>query len=127
MAREERRASEDAETVLSRPVLRPASDADPITIERTGAGWRVDSERVRRWVVMTDLGNDEAVKYLQGRLLRAGVEASLLEAGAQRGDEVEMAGFVFDFEPDLDDEPDEDVDELGGGEDFEDSWDGQEL
>jgi GTPase len=112
LAREERRASEDAETVLSRPVLRPASDADPITIERTADGWRVDSQRVRRWVVMTDLGNDEAVKYLQGRLLRAGVEASLLEAGAQRGDEVEMAGFVFDFEPDLDDEPDFDVDEF---------------
>jgi GTPase len=118
LAREEHRASEAAETVLSRPVLRPVSDADPITIERTGDGWRVDSERVRRWVVMTDLGNDEAVKYLQGRLLRAGVEAGLLEAGAQRGDEVEMAGFVFDFEPDLEDEPEEDLDELDGGQDW---------
>ena len=113
MAREERSAEEEAQTVLARPVLRPAADADPITIERTGEGWRVRSDRVRRWVVMTDLENEEAVRFLQGRLVRAGVEQALLDAGAQRGDAVEMAGAVFDFEPDVLDDPDVDLDDLG--------------
>ena len=122
LAREERQADEDAETVLARPVLRPASDNDPITIQRTGEGWRVDSERVRRWVVMTDLDNEEAVRYLQGRLVRAGVEQALLDAGAQRGDTVDMAGFEFEFEPDLIDDPDDDVEELDTDATFAQDW-----
>ena len=48
---------------------------------------------------MTDLENEEAVRYLQGRMVRAGVEQALAEAGAKRGDAVEIAGAVFDFEP----------------------------
>ena len=108
MVREERRRTEDAETVISRPVLRPAA-ADDITVERTGEGWRVHSARVHRWVVMTDLENEEAVRYLQGRMVRAGVEQALLDAGAQRGDPVEIAGAAFDFEPDRIDDDDLDA------------------
>ena len=122
LAREERRVAEDAETVLARPVLRPATDPDPITVERTEHGWRVDSDRVRRWVVMTDLENEEAVRYLQGRLVRAGVEQALLDAGAQRGDAVEMAGAEFEFEPDLMDDPDVELDIDEG--DLDSGWDG---
>lgn len=82
-----------------RPVLRPASDVQDFTIERTDEGYRVRGDRVERWVVMTDLGNDEAVRYLQHRLARAGVERALVAAGARAGDPVEVAGVVFDFEP----------------------------
>ena len=94
-----------------RPVLRPGGRReDDLAIERTEDGWHVRSERVDRWVVMTDLSNDEAVRYLQGRLVRAGVEKALAEAGASRGDPVIIAGAVFDFEPDL--PPGAEVDEL---------------
>jgi len=97
--------------VTARPVLRPAPaqrGGRDFTVERTGGGWRVRGDRVERWVVMTDLENAEGLRYLQGRLVRAGVEQALADAGARRGDPVELAGHVFDFDPDptvvLDDE-----------------------
>ena len=54
---------------------------------------------MQRWVRMTDLDNAEAVRYLQDRMQRAGVEQALLDAGATPGDDVEISGRVFTFEP----------------------------
>lgn len=119
-AREER--GRDAGLDL-RPVLRPGADrgSDDLVVESlTGApggaaAWRVRAERVERWVLMTDLGNPDGVRYLQGRMVRAGVEKALLAAGAVRGDPVEIAGAVFDFDPELPDDPElaEDTDDAG--------------
>ena len=124
LVRAQRRAAADEEAVTVRPVLRPAGVSDAIEVERTAEGWRVRSDRIERWVIMTDLENEEAVRYLQGRMARAGVETALADAGAQRGDPVEIAGAVFDFEPDrVDDEDDEDLDDevlLDEGEDLDD-------
>ncbi|MGH8896071.1 MAG: GTPase ObgE [Egibacteraceae bacterium] len=91
-------AVEGVDLEAARPVLRPAG-GNGFTVEATGRGFRVTGDRVERWVAMTDLDNLEAVRYLQGRLLRAGVERELTKAGARRGDAVEIAGQVFDFEP----------------------------
>ncbi|MGH8887637.1 MAG: GTPase ObgE, partial [Egibacteraceae bacterium] len=91
-------AVEEVDLEAARPVLRPAG-GNGFTVEATGRGFRVTGDRVERWVAMTDLDNPEAVRYLQGRLLRAGVERELTKAGARRGDAVEIAGQVFDFEP----------------------------
>ena len=111
--RRERQAARAEEEVLARPVLRPGSDQEQITVERRGDVWHVNSERVARWVVMTDLSNEEAVRFLQGRIVRAGVEDLLIAAGAKRGDAVAIAGAVFDFEPDgVRPEDLEDLDEL---------------
>ena len=110
-----RRAAEPLDLGV-RPVLRPAADrAQDFTVERTGFGWRVTGERVERWVLMTDTDNDDGVRYLQGRLARAGVEKELAAAGARRGDAVEIAGLVFDFLPEpgaLDDDDLDDLDDL---------------
>ena len=96
-----REQAPDSDELGLRPVLRPAERTDEdIAVEKTSEGWRVRSARVERWVVMADLDNEEAVRYLQGRMVRAGVEEALLVAGARRGDHVEIAGAVFDFEPD---------------------------
>lgn len=87
--------------VTVRPVLRPAGEDTPdFAVERADGVWRVHGDRMARWVRMTDFDNAEGVRYLQGRLARAGVEQALTDAGAQRGDPVEIAGVVFDFEPD---------------------------
>ena len=95
-----RSTREVAEAVDARPVLRPAEGVgEDLRVERYHDGWRVTSERVERWVVMADLDNEEAVRYLQGRMIRAGVEDALLAAGAKVGDPVEIAGAVFEFEP----------------------------
>jgi GTPase len=96
------RAVERIDREAARPVLRPTgpTGGNSFAVEATDWGFRVTGDRVERWVAMTDLDNPEAVRYLQGRLLRAGVERELVNAGARRGDAVEIAGQVFDFEPD---------------------------
>jgi GTPase len=108
--RAERVEAEAAQDLAPRPVLRPARDRTDFRVERTDdGGYRVVGDRVQRWVRMTDLGNEEAVRYLQGRLARAGVERALVEAGARRGDPVRIADEVFDFEPEPGDLPADDL------------------
>lgn len=101
-ARERRaRVAQERTDSAARPVLRPAQaqrGAD-YRVERADGGWRVRGERIERWVQMTDLDNADGVRYLQGRLVRSGVERALAEAGARRGDDVEIAGSVFTFDP----------------------------
>lgn len=81
------------------PVLRPMQAGPTVAVSRIDDGWRVTGDHVERWVRMSDLDNAEAVRYLQDRMERAGVERALSDAGAQPGDDVEIAGHVFTFEP----------------------------
>lgn len=70
----------------------------------------VAGRRIERWVQMLPIEEREAARYLQGRLRRAGVEKALVAAGARAGDEVVIGDAVFDFEPDLDDLPQDERD-----------------
>jgi GTP-binding protein len=89
------------------PVLRPIQAPPAVEVSRVPGGWRVSADHVERWVRMSDLDNAEAVRYLQDRMERAGVYRALLDAGAQPGDDVDIAGNVFTFEPQvIADEPD---------------------
>ena len=72
----------------------------------------VRGARIERWISMTDLSNDDAVRYLQGRLQGAGVERALIAAGAREGDAVDLGGYVFDFSPELADLPAEELEAL---------------
>ena len=87
-------------------VLRPAPGGHDFEVGRhpTGA-FEVTGGRIERWVQMLPLDDWEAVRYLQGRLRRAGVERALVAAGARDGDEVVIGDAVFDFDPDLADLP----------------------
>ena len=111
------RADPDQPEPIERPVLRPRQvrDKADFTIEKVGlgggeVGWRIHSDRLERWVNQLDLGNEEAVEYLQNRLKRAGLEDALAETGASPGDDVEIAGRVFVFQPE--DVADDDWDDL---------------
>ncbi len=127
-------ADPDEPAVVERPVLRPrqAKRGRDFTVEKVALGggeygWRMHGERIERWVMQLDLGNEDAVSYLQGRLKRAGVEAALAEAGANPGDDVEIAGSVFTFRPDeVDMAEDWSVDE-GYDDGWDDDWDGEEV
>jgi GTP-binding protein len=61
--------------------------------------WRVTGGSVERWVAMSDLGNPQAVAYLQERLDRAGVERLLSQAGATPGDDVRIGEKTFEWWP----------------------------
>ena len=76
---------------------------------------RVAGRRIERWVQMLPLDVPDAVRYLQGRLRRAGVEKALVDAGVRAGDDVVIGDTVFEFEPAVEDLPaDERDDELVG-------------
>lgn len=111
----------------TRIVLRPPAEAgvgrEFTIVQRNGPGstppgvrhprqWIVRGEKPARWVRQTDFSNDEAVGFLADRLNRLGVEARLLELGAEAGDDVVIGGteatgedwgddgaVVFDFDP----------------------------
>jgi GTP-binding protein len=78
-------------------VVRPARE--PFQVRRDGERFRVSGPRVERWVAEVDLEDPRQVVDLQRRLVRAGVERRLAEAGAVRGDEVVIGQVAFEFIP----------------------------
>jgi GTP-binding protein len=78
-------------------VLRPGRE--PFAIRKEGKHYVVVGPKVERWVEETDLEDPRQVAALQRRLVRAGVERRLAEAGAHRGDEVMIGGRAFEFIP----------------------------
>jgi GTP-binding protein len=76
----------------------PPQDED-LRVEQLEEGvFEVHGRTFLRWVIMSDMNNDEAVAYLQRRLRRAGVEEALLRAGAVDGDSVTIGPVTFEFE-----------------------------
>jgi GTPase len=76
-----------------------ASDDDLMRVRRSGERFLVEGRRVERMVSMTDWNNDEARAHLALMLRAAGVEDMLAREGATRGNEVEIAGMVFEYVP----------------------------
>jgi GTPase len=99
--REEVRLARQAEPPrTSHVVVRPARE--PFTVKHEGDRYRVMGPRVERWVAEADMEDERQVADLQRRLIRAGVERRLAEAGARRGDEVVIGGTAFEFIPEED-------------------------
>lgn len=69
-------------------------------VERTGPdSFRVIGEGIERLVSRHDPENDEAMVHVESRLRRIGVMRVLEEQGFAAGDEVEIAGVVFELDP----------------------------
>jgi GTP-binding protein len=101
------------EPVDEEVVLRLAPQQRDVEVTRDELGrFVVVGERVERWVQMLPLEDVEAVRYLQGRLRRAGVERQLVDAGARRGDDVVIGDAVFEFDPELEDLPEDEREAL---------------
>jgi GTPase len=81
-------------------VIRPGRD--PFVVRREHDRYRVSGPRVERWVAEVDMDDPRQVTDLQRRLVRAGVERRLAEAGAHRGDEVVIGDTTFSFIPEDD-------------------------
>jgi len=80
-------------------VYRPAGLAqEGFSVRREDDHFVVEGEAVERLVKRYDLENDQAVRYLGRRLDRMGVHGALRQSGASAGDEVYIAGYVFEFD-----------------------------
>jgi GTP-binding protein len=90
----------EGELIATHRVYRPGT-ADAVSVQRTGPGaFRVSGERVERLLARHDLSNDESLRYLEDRLRSMGVIKSLVAKGFEPGDDVEIAGSVFELETD---------------------------
>lgn len=84
----------------------PARGAKGYSVSNLGGGvFRVEGRGIERMVIMTEWDNEEAVAFLQKRLVRAGVERALIEAGARDGDEIRIVERSFIFDTGLEGDP----------------------
>jgi GTP-binding protein len=80
-------------------VFRPAAGR-AFEVQKIGAGeFRVSGDAVERLIQRFDLENEEAQALVERRLQRMGVIAALERAGFEPGDDVEIAGIVFELDP----------------------------
>ena len=80
-------------------VYRPG-EGDAFRVEKLGPGaFRVVGARIDRLMARHDIDNDEALRYLEERLRALGVIRALEAAGFEPGDDVEIAGVVFELDP----------------------------
>lgn len=88
-----------------------------------GGVFQVVGRSIERMVIMTEWNNEEAIAFLQKRLVKAGVEKALEEAGAVDGDEIRIVGRSFYFESSVRRDPE--VEYIEDEFDYEDEEDGE--
>ncbi len=88
--------------------LRSGSEKSFEIVQIGDRAFEVRGRHLERMVIMTELANEEALAFLQKRLVKAGVERALEDAGARDGDEITIAGVTFDFDSALARDPEVD-------------------
>jgi GTP-binding protein len=80
-------------------VYRPGIE-DNYRVDRTDDGaYRVTGRGIERLIARHDLENEEALRYIEGRLRSLGVIRALEAAGFTPGDDVQIADVVFELDP----------------------------
>ncbi len=96
---EPREAEAEHDAPATHRVYRPGR-GEAYSVARTGPGaFRVEGERIERLIARHDVDNDEALRYVEERLRALGVIKALESAGFEPGDDVEIAGIVFELDP----------------------------
>lgn len=89
----------DGEALAEHMVFRPAEDRG-FHVEQVEDGlFRVTGAPVERLLARHDLANEEALAHIEHRLSRMGVLRALEAAGFEPGDDVEIAGMLFELHP----------------------------
>ena len=96
------RAADEAAAAVAEaaavPVLRPADGRlETFTVERDGEHFVVRGVQLERLFAKADLDNEDAVRYLQQIIERAGLNDALRRAGARPGDTVVIGAQEFEF------------------------------
>jgi len=90
---------EDVAELAEHRVFKPAARRG-FKVARVDDGlFRVEGDAVDRLIARHDLDNEDALIHVEGRLRRMGVIRALEAAGFQPGDDVEIAGVVFELDP----------------------------
>jgi GTP-binding protein len=87
------------EALAEHMVFRPGGRSG-FTIERLGPrSFAVRGAGIERLLARYDVDNEDAMAYFEGRLRRIGVLKALEAQGFQAGDEIEIAGEIFELDP----------------------------
>ena len=88
---------EETPTVSTEEVVYKFEEEKPFTIEKTSDGWLLKGDKITKLFKMTKFSEDESVIRFAKKLKNMGVEEELERLGAQRGDDVIIEDFVFQF------------------------------
>jgi len=89
----------EEQPIAEHKVYRPADDAG-YSVDRGPDGvLRVVGPAVERLLARHDIENEEALRFVEERLRKMGVIRALEQAGFKPGDDVELAGTVFELDP----------------------------
>ena len=78
-------------------VLYKFKNEKPYTITNENGVWVIKGKEVEKLFKMTKFTEDENVRRFARKLKGMGIEDALEEAGAQRGDEVQILDYIFIF------------------------------
>lgn len=98
-ARPERRESPPGEFEAEHRVYRPVGEGGYSVEREADGGFRVLGRGVELLFERHDLGNEEALAYLERRLNEIGVVAALRAAGFEAGDDVRVGEHEFELHP----------------------------
>jgi GTP-binding protein len=89
----------EREALAEHRVYRPGAD-ESYQVERGADGvYRVTGRGIERLIARHDIENEEALRYIEERLRTLGVIRALEAKGFEPGDDVEIAGIVFELDP----------------------------
>ncbi|HWI21117.1 MAG TPA: GTPase ObgE [Baekduia sp.] len=91
-------AGDLAEHMVYRPVSRARDKEYVVQCVEAGV-WEVTGGAVDRLIARHDLDNEDALAHVEHRLRRMGVIDALQNGGFETGDEVVIAGVVFELDP----------------------------
>jgi GTP-binding protein len=95
---EEQAPAAPEEAAAEHRIYRPGDEG--FRVERTGEGaFRVTGGKVERLIARHDMDNADALRYVEDRLRAMGVIRALEAEGFEPGDDVEIAGIVFELDP----------------------------
>ena len=78
-------------------VLYKYKKEEPFTISNEDGIWVLRGKEIERLFYMTRFSEPEGVERFGRKLKGMGVEKALEEAGAQRGDDVQIVDYIFEF------------------------------
>ncbi len=79
-------------------MFRPATRKGWVVEQVEDGRFRVSGEQVERLLARHDLENEDAMAHVEHRLIRMGVLRALEAEGFEAGDDVEIAGVVFELD-----------------------------
>jgi GTP-binding protein len=92
---------EPLQELAEHQVFRPAAGRS-YRVERMGdSSYKVTGAGIERLVARYDLDNEDALAHLERRLRGIGVIRALEAEGFEAGDDVEIAGVVFELDPNV--------------------------